>query len=69
MDINLTMKLGKTFESLALECEGDEQLDERAGVYYKASLTIVAQIERGHCLREPSLRLFPPAGPTPSQVN
>ena len=58
LDINLTMKLGKTFGSLSLEravaSEGDQgvgeivtMLEERAGIYYRASLVSIERNEKG----------------------
>ena len=52
MDVNLSMKLGKTFEKLSLESaavvDGDagaagvvSNLEERAGLYYSASLASI----------------------------
>eukprot|EP00092_Neocalanus_flemingeri_P036782 GFUD01040043.1.p1 GENE.GFUD01040043.1~~GFUD01040043.1.p1 ORF type:complete len:2751 (-),score=928.30 GFUD01040043.1:212-8194(-) len=78
LDINLTMKLGKTFESLSLESavasEEDQGageivslLEERAGIYYRASLVSVERMEKGGGLREPSVRLLQAAGNTPGQ--
>ena len=73
------MKLAKTFESLSLESaeagEGDseagqaaEELKDRAGLYYRASLLGLSKVERGaEPDREPSLRLLQSAGPTPGQ--
>ena len=77
LDVNLTMKLGKTFERMSLESgsvtDGDTaagalvtSLDERAGLYYQASLINIERIERGTGLREPSVRLLQSAGNTPS---
>ena len=79
LDVNLTMKLAKTFETMSLESDavidGDmvaaaivTSLDERAGLYYVASLAAIERIERGTSLREPSVRLLPPAGNTPSMM-
>merc|ERR1712179_523290 len=78
LDINLTMKLGKTFESLSLEsavASEDDQgageivsmLEERAAIYYKASLVSIERNEKGGGLREPSVRLLQAAGNTPGQ--
>ena len=73
------MKLAKTFESLSLESaeagEGDseagqaaEDLKDRAGLYYRASLLGLSKVERGsEPDREPTLRLLQSAGPTPGQ--
>ena len=71
------MKLGKTFERMSLESgsetDGDSNaasivtsLEDRAGLYYQASLTTIDRLERGTALREPSSRLLQPAGNTPN---
>ena len=76
LDIILTMKLGKTFESLSLDSavnsEGDlgagkivNMLEERAGIYYMASLVSIERIDKGGRLIEPSVRFLQAAGPTP----
>ena len=78
LDINLTMKLGKTFKSLSLKSaeasENDQEagaivnlLEERAAIYYKASLVSIERNEKGGGLREPSVRLLQAAGDTPGQ--
>ena len=62
LDINLTMKLAKTFQSLGLESEevtdGDQsagaivkELNTRAGLYYSASLAGLERLERGAAVR------------------
>ena len=79
LDVNLTMKLGKTFERLSLESgsvtDGDQaaaaivtSLEARASLYYTASLASIERIERGAALKEPSVRLLQPAGNTPSMA-
>ena len=80
LDINLTMKLGKTFESQSLDsaviCDGDlgageivTILEERAGIYYRASLVSIERNEKGGRLIEPSVRFLQGAGPTPGQAD
>ena len=79
LDVNLTMKLGKTFERLSLESgsvtDGDQaasaivcSLEARASLYYTASLASIERIERGAALKEPSVRLLQAAGNTPSMA-
>ena len=79
LDVNLTMKLAKTFEKLSLESasvtDGDESaavivssLEARASLYYKASLASIERIERGVALKEPSVRLLQAAGNTPTMA-
>ena len=62
LDINLTMKLAKTFQSLGLESEAESdgdlaaeavarELISRAGLYYSASLAGLDRIERGAPIR------------------
>ena len=62
LDINLTMKLAKTFQHLGLESEavtdgdavaGDvvKELNTRAGLYYSASLAGLERLERGAAVR------------------
>ena len=62
LDINLTMKLAKTFQSLGLENEGITdgdtvagevvvQLNTRAALYYGASLAGMERLERGAPVR------------------
>ena len=72
LDINLTMKLGKTFEALSLAKDlapqRVEALESRAALYYRASLLSLEQQERGLGVREPSVRLLQPAGRSPSSA-
>ena len=72
LDINLTMKLGKTFERLSLgedtRPEAVEGLERRAALYYRAALVSMEQQERGLGVREPSVRLLGPAGRLPGQA-
>ena len=78
LDINLTMKLGKTFESLSLESavasEEDQGagdivtiLEERAEIYYRATLASIERNEKGRGLSEPSVRLLQATGNIPGQ--
>ena len=79
LDVNLTLKLGKTFESLSLESgavtDGDAaaaaivtSLEARASLYYSASLASLERLERGAALKEPSVRLLQAAGNTPTMA-
>ena len=79
MDINLTMKLGKTFESLSLlsgvASEGDKgarekvkMLEERANIYYRASMVSIERNEKGVGLRKLHVRLLQAAGSVPGQT-
>ena len=66
LDINLTMKLAKTFESISLESAktqgGGEMVRmlERAGIYFNTSLVSIER--KGGCEKEPPVRLFQAAG-------
>ena len=66
LDVNLTMKLAKTFEMLSLDKDTlTNQVDEveaRAALYYRASLVSLELAEQGRAPREPITRLLPPAG-------
>ena len=66
LDVNLTMKLAKTFEMLSLDKDTlTNQVDEvesRAALYYRASLVSLDLAEQGRAPREPITRLLPPAG-------
>ena len=44
------------------------RLEERAALYYTASLASMERIEKGVALREPSMRLLQPAGNTPTMA-
>ena len=74
LDVNLTMKLAKTFEMLSLDKDTlTNQVDEmesRAALYYRASLVSLDLAEQGRASREPITRLLPPAGrpPTAAEV-
>ena len=74
LDVNLTMKLAKTFEMLSLDKDtATNQVDEvesRAALYYRASLVSLDLAEQGRAPREPITRLLPPAGrpPTAAEV-
>ena len=70
LDINLTMKLAKTFENLSLEsakgqCGGENVrlLKERAGIYFNTSLF---SIDGGSC-EDLSEKLFQASGSAPEQ--
>ena len=75
LDIDLSMKLGKTFQSLSLKAGSKDQgevemvnmLEERACIYYRASLVSIEMNKDGGGLAEPCLRLLQAAGSTPSQ--
>ena len=72
LDVNLTMKLAKTFEMLSLDKDTlSNQVDEveaRAALYYRASLSSIDLIEQGRAPREPITRLLPPAGRPPTSA-
>ena len=66
MDMILTMKLGKTFEMLSLDSSVSEEraavLEERATIFFLATLVSIVRSEEGGALRETNVRLFPEAG-------
>jgi len=79
LDVQLCLKLGKTYECHALEAVATADQDEhaaglvtvleaRAATYYKAALAAIEKLQAGVQIREPSPRLFPAAGPEPSRA-
>ena len=82
MDVQLTLKLGKTYECHALEASATADTDEhankmvavleaQAGTYYRAALNSIEKLESGLMLREPIIRLFPASsavGPTKAEL-
>ncbi|XP_023348327.1 RANBP2-like and GRIP domain-containing protein 5/6 isoform X4 [Eurytemora carolleeae] len=78
LDVQLTLKLGKTYECHALEAAATADqdahansmvpiLESRAATYYKAALASIEKIEAGVGIREPILRLFSAAGVEPGK--
>jgi len=77
LDLHLSMKLAKTFECHALEAKviadcdehvsrGVAVLETRAATYYKCALSTIDKQDRGMGGRQPSVRLFSPAGEEPN---